>query len=101
MDDFNYLEDLAESQDTPFAGILISPYSNSSKTLFSVHREYEEWSPLILDGWASYSVQRPPGLLASFDQDTKAILSRYPNNRRLVDSLLIFWSVTPGTGTTP
>jgi len=101
VDDFNYLEDLAESQDTPFAGILISPYSNSSKTLFSVHREYEEWSPLILDGWASYSVQRPPGLLASFDQDTKAILSRYPNNRRLVDNLLIFWSVAPGKGTTP
>ena len=101
VDDFTYLEELAESQDTPFAGILISPYSHSSQNLFSVYREYEEWSPLILDGWSAYSVRRPPGTLAGLDQSTKAILARYPNPRRLVDSRLVFWSISPSTGTTP
>ncbi|HAT18794.1 MAG TPA: hypothetical protein DCS85_01435 [Verrucomicrobiales bacterium] len=99
VDDFKDLENLADSQDTPFAGLMISPYSHSSKVLPGVYNEYEEWSPLILDGWASVSTRSAPGTLANRDPELRALLSRYPNPVRFVDSLLIFWSVSPTTDT--
>lgn len=93
--DFEELESLAETQDTPFAGLLISPYSHSKKVLPGVYNDYSEWSPLILDGWASYSTRSNPGTLAQLDPELRTLLTRYPNPMRFVDSLLIFWSVSP------
>ncbi len=92
---FNDLEILAEAQDSPFAGLLISPYSHSSRILPGVYNEYEEWAPLVLDGWASVSTRSGPGTLANLDPELRTILTRYPTPVRFVDSLLIFWSVSP------
>ena len=100
VDDFKKLESLADSQDTPFAGLMISPYSHSRKGLESVYYEYGEWSPLILDGWAALSTRSGAGALVSRDPELKALLSRYPNPVRFVDTRLIFWSVSP-TANTP
>ena len=95
VEDFEELEALAEGQDTPFAGLLISPYSHSTKVLPGVYNEYSEWSPLVLDGWASVSTGSAPGSLANLDPELRTLLTRYPNPVRFVDSLLIFWSVSP------
>jgi hypothetical protein len=92
---FNELETLAQAQDSPFAGLLISPYSHSSRVLPGVYNEYQEWAPLVLDGWASVSTRSGPGTLAKLDPELRTILTRYPTPVRFVDSLLIFWSVSP------
>ncbi len=97
VDDFEEIENLAEAQETPFAGLLISPYSHSRTNLFGVQREYSEWAPLILDGWASVTTRAAPGSLAKIDPELKTLLTRYPNPIRFVDSLLIFWSVSPNS----
>lgn len=96
IDDFTALEKLAEEQDEPVAGILISPYSHSTKPLFHVYREYGEWSPLVLDGWFSEVARTRPGGLVSQDAKVKVVLARYSNAERLVNSLLIFWSAESG-----
>ncbi len=92
IDDFVNIEALADDQESPIAGILISPYSHSTKPLFAVYREYQEWAPLVLDGWAAQSLHRRPGVLAVQNPATKAIISRYPNVERFVNSLLVYWS---------
>ncbi len=95
VEDFEELEARAEGQDPPFAGLLISPYSHSTKVLPGVYNEYSEWSPLVLDGWASVSTGSAPGSLANLDPELRTLLTRYPNPVRFVDSLLIFWAVSP------
>ena len=97
---FKELEALSATQDSPFAGLLISPYSHSSRVLPGVYNEYEEWAPLVLDGWASVSTRSRPGTLAKLDPELRTILTRYPNPVRFVDSLLVFWSVS-GNSNTP
>jgi hypothetical protein len=92
---FKGLEKLAAEQDTPVAGFLISPYSHSTKPMFRVYREYQDWAPLVLDGWTSEIIKRRPGTLATQDPDLKAIIARYPNAERFVSGLLIFWSAEP------
>ncbi|MAT31327.1 MAG: hypothetical protein CMP29_06035, partial [Roseibacillus sp.] len=97
---FKELEALSATQDSPFAGLLISPYSHSTRVLPGVYNEYEEWAPLVLDGWASVSARSGPGTLAKLDPELRTILTRYPNPVRFVDSLLVFWSVS-GNPNTP
>jgi hypothetical protein len=97
---FKELEALSAAQDSPFAGLLISPYSHSTRVLPGVYNEYEEWAPLVLDGWASVSARSGPGTLAKLDPELRTILTRYPNPVRFVDSLLVFWSVS-GNPNTP
>lgn len=97
---FKDLEALSATQDTPFAGLLISPYSHSTRVLPGVYNEYEEWAPLVLDGWASVATRNGPGTLANLDPEMRTILTRYPSPVRFVDSLLVFWSVS-GNSTTP
>ena len=88
-------EKLAKDQGSPIAGILITPYSHSTKPLFSVYQEYHEFSPLVLDGWAAESVSGRPGLLGNYDPRIKAVLSRYPNPERFVSNLMVYWSTEP------
>lgn len=95
IEDFERLEKLAANQNTPFAGIMVSPYSHGQRNMFRVYYEYREWAPLILDGWASESTRRPPGSLVSQHPEVNAIMTRYPHPEKLVNSLLMFWSVEP------
>ena len=93
---FNELELLAEAQDSPFAGLFISPYSHSLRTLPNVNYEYKEWTPLVLDGWASATTGTAPGTLANLNPELRTILTRYPTPMRFSNDFpMIFWSVSP------
>ena len=93
---FNELELLAEAQDSPFAGLFISPYSHSRRTLPNVNYEYKEWTPLVLDGWASATTRTAPGTLANLDPELRTILTRYPTPMVFSNNVpMIFWSVSP------
>ncbi|NNC90636.1 MAG: hypothetical protein HKN82_19435 [Akkermansiaceae bacterium] len=93
---FEMLEGMAEDQGTPVAGILISPYSHSMQTMPNVFREYADFIPLILDGWATASIRSPrAGILAEGQRDIKTILARYPHPAYFNGSLLMYWSSQP------
>lgn len=93
--DLSTFERLGSEQDAPVVGVLISPYSHGTKPLFSVYREYGEFTPLVLDGWAALILRRRPGVLANQDAEMKAILARYSHYEPLVGSWLIYWSAEP------
>ena len=90
------LEGMAEDHDTPVAGILISPYSHGIRPLIQSFGEYAQFSPLILDGWATSALRaRRAGILAMQDEKMKGILSRYSHPAYLNGSLLMYWSAEP------
>jgi hypothetical protein len=91
------LEGMADSEDTPVTGILISPYSHSMKPMIVNWQSYSEWGPLILDGWASAALRtRRAGLLALQNDEMKGVLARYPNPAPFINgNLLIYWSSQP------
>ncbi len=96
LEDFRAFEDLAREQGSPVVGILVTPYSHSTKPLFSVYREYSEFAPLILDGWATETIKaRKPGILTDESPKIKAILARYAHPIRFVNNWMIYWSSQP------
>lgn len=96
ISDFERFEGMANDEDTPIAGILISPYSHSTKPMMSVYAEYQEWLPLILDGWATTALHsRRAGVLASQSKEINQVLSRYRNDAYFNGSLLMYWSAQP------
>jgi hypothetical protein len=95
VEDFTFLEQLAEEQDQPVAGFLISPYSHGINPMFSVDREYGPWNALVMDGWVAHIGKRRSGELVFRDQTLKPILARYPNPERLLHSYIVFWSAEP------
>jgi hypothetical protein len=96
ISDFTFLEKLANEQNEPVAGILISPYSHNKGPMMNVYGEYRPWASLVMDGWVTEMTRRRPGGLAFQDPELKVILARYPNPESLYHSLLIFWSAEPG-----
>lgn len=89
-------EAMAEAEDTPVVGLLISPYSHSMKPMLSNYRSYSDWAPLILDGWATAAIRtRRAGFLALQDKEMKAVLARYPHDAYFNGSLLMYWSSQP------
>ena len=99
VDDFIEFEGLASNQGSPIAGILVSPYSQSSNPL-TFFREYGEWSPLLLDGVAATAIRRGPGYLASQQPKIRAIVTRYPNPASFNNNLLVYWSSEPAYSNT-
>ena len=90
---FERIEDMAEDEGTPIAGILISPFSAGSQPLQKTFWQYNQFGSLILDGWASLAMQQKrPGHLAYQDRDMKALLARYPHHDYLNGPLLTYWS---------
>jgi len=90
------LEAMAEAEDAPVTGILISPVSHSIDPMLKNYNSYTEWAPLIFDGWATLALRnRRAGFLALQDDEMKGLLARYPHEAYLVNALLIYWSSQP------
>jgi hypothetical protein len=90
------IEGMAEDQNTPITGILITPYSHGMKPMPVVYNEYNEFSALIFDGWANLALRgRRAGILAEEDPRIKTIVARYPHRAYLNSSLMMYWSAQP------
>ena len=90
---FEDIEEMAENEGSPIAGILISPYSSGAQPLQRTFWQYSRFGALVLDGWASMAIQQKrPGGLANQNRDVKAILARYPHYADLNGLLLCYWS---------
>ncbi len=92
LDELEQLERIAADQGTPIAGILISPSSHGMQSMHGVFRDYQGFAPLVVDGWASQAIRRPPGVLALEDDEMKSLLARFPFQVRLLQNLLVYWS---------
>lgn len=94
-DDLEAMEDAAAKQQSPAAGILISPSSHNSGTISEVARDYEDFTPLVLDG-KILAATYPPGFTI-FDKSQKLqeVARRYPYRKLIVGSDMIFYSDRP------
>lgn len=92
--DVRIFEELGEQQGHPVAGILVTPYSHSTKPLFTVYREYLDFLPLVLDGWAAEATGRPPGVLALQppSDDLKFLMGTYQYPSRFFGNLIVYWA---------
>jgi len=91
---FDRYELEASQQKTPFAGILISPYSHSLHKLRNVKSEYKEFLPLVFDG---LSRQSSDNKISSFATSTnlKDLSNRYKYLNPLVGTDMIFYASNP------
>jgi hypothetical protein len=90
------IKEMADEENTPIAGIMISPYSSGLDPLLSNFGQYSKFGPLILDGWASIALgQRRFGALASQSREMKTLLHDYPHPVPFYGAYLVYWSAEP------
>ena len=93
---FERFEAMAEAEDTPITGILISPVSSGEQSMMQSYRSYSAWGPLIFDPWATATLRtRRAGYLAMQDKEMKSVLTRYPHDAYFNGALLMYWSAVP------
>ena len=92
---FEQIEALASDRGTPFAGILLTPYS-TSKTTMESYFSYPEHAPLILEGWARMATKSNfPKPLSASSAKLRPLLARYHNVQLVFDHLIIYHSAKP------
>lgn len=90
--EFVEIEKMAESLETPVAGILISPSSHGAHSAFNIGDEYKDFTSLVLDG-PVYRATAPPGVnLFNQDQKIQEITRRFQFRAPLVGSNMIYYS---------
>ncbi|MES2996902.1 MAG: hypothetical protein V4733_08840 [Verrucomicrobiota bacterium] len=91
-EEFAHLEGLATRQQTPPAGIHISPSSHRSGTISDVARDFKDFTALAIDGPVLLATN-PPGITI-FDKVPKLqdVARRYPYRNYLVGTEMIFYS---------
>ena len=98
---FQKLETTAADQQTPVAGILISPASHGSAPMREVAGRYQDFTSLVFDGRVALATY-PPGFTI-FDKDPKmqAIYKRYGFRIPLVSLDMVFYRDTASSPANP
>ncbi len=90
------IENIAEDEETPIVGVILSPISSGTIPLTQTARFYGEYMSLMLDGWASFSTSSSSNLsiVSRQDSDLKAFYTSYPQVRPLIfrGSPMIFYT---------
>ena len=95
VEDFRALEDAAEENDTPFAGILISPVSHGEHTVRETVQLYDDFAPLVLNS-AVIEVTQPRSILIHDKAShLKTLTADYPHLEPLLNPQIIFYSADP------
>jgi hypothetical protein len=93
--DFVALEDAAAKNDTPFAGILITPVSHGEHTVREAVSLYDDFAPLVLNSGVIEATQPRPFLIHDKSPKIKDVMSNYPHMEALVGPQMMFYSAHP------
>lgn len=87
---FERIETAAADAQTPFAGILISPVSSQVGSINDIQRQYQDFSPFVIDG----GVLKVTQSIRTYDKDLRmeSIAKRYPYPNQLLGVDLLFYS---------
>jgi hypothetical protein len=89
---FEYLENLAADEETPFAGILISPVSNASGSIADITSHFGDFTSLVIDGRVFLSTLPSPINLFDKDPKIEAVTKRYPYRANLFGMDMTYYS---------
>ncbi|MBK1835596.1 ArnT family glycosyltransferase [Roseibacillus ishigakijimensis] len=101
MSHLEEIEDMAEEEETPVTGVLISPLSSGIPPLTEALAYNRTWQSLVLDPWAAQVVAdgtpRRPRLISSYDEEMDGFHSRYPGLSIILfrRAPMIFYSSRP------
>lgn len=88
VEELEQIDRKTTEQDTPIAGILISPSSTNETSLFEMSRNYQGFDSLVMDGLATQAVS--PGQIFPGDQQ-RSFVNADP---ALSDIMRTFWHKT-------
>ena len=93
LEDFAQLEQKAELQKTPFAGVLASPYTSGQKQLDQVMAENGEFNALLMDSAVLRMTYPQPVSPFQISPLMKPIRAKYRVRSNLVQGRLTFYGV--------
>ena len=83
--DLERIENIANTEETPVVGVLITPVSSDSQPLSRMTRSYGEYMSLMLDTWAQLATRNPQhNIVSSQDRNLQSFSTRYPHSQTLL-----------------
>ncbi len=95
VESFVALENAAAARKTPFAGILITPSSHGDRSISAITEQYEDFTPLCIDGRVSLATMPKPITLFEKSERLSVLANKYRYRYSMLGYDMIYYSSVP------